>query len=164
LAVPIGKENKRFAAWQESSCKDIKRTFRILQRKFHYLVWPFEQWELEEIKDIMLTCILMHNWMVTVRIERDELETADFYALVEPDAADEHPMNEDADLEVMHNDDAHFAVIENLNAYTQPSRTNITGGVARQGGMGANDAAIVHAFLGDLVLELSPHGRFQLQL
>jgi Plant transposon protein len=116
LAVPIGKEHKRFAAWQESSRKDMERTFGILQRKFHYLVRPFEQWELEEIKDIMLTCILMHNWMVTVRVERDELESPDFYALVDEEADNDPSMNEDADLEERHNDDAHFAVIENLNA------------------------------------------------
>jgi Plant transposon protein len=102
LAVPIGKENTR---------KDIERTFGILQRKFHYLVRPFEQWEMEEIKDIMLTCILLHNWMVTVRVERDEQETADFYQLVEADAADDQSTNEDADLQVMHNDDAHYADI-----------------------------------------------------
>jgi Plant transposon protein len=116
LDVPIGKENKTFASWQESSRKDIERTFGILQRKFHYLVRPFEQWEMEEIKDIMLTCILLHNWMVTVRVERDEQETADFYQLVEAAAADDQATNEDADLQVMHNDDAHYAVLENLNA------------------------------------------------
>jgi Plant transposon protein len=116
LAVPIGKDNKTFASWQESSRKDIERTFGILQRKFHYLVRPFEQWEMEEINDIMLTCILLHNWMVMVRVERDEQETADFYQLVEAAAANDQSTNEDADLQVMRNDDAHYAVLENLNA------------------------------------------------
>lgn len=120
LGVPIGKEQKRFAAWQESSRKDIERTFGILQRKFNYLCRPFELWELEDIKDVVLTCILMHNWMVTVRVERDELESADFYEMVPaemiPPAVDGNPPEtEDVDLVAMHEDDAHYGVIDDIN-------------------------------------------------
>jgi Plant transposon protein len=70
LGAPIGKEQTHYAAWQESARKDIERAFGILQRKFNFHVWPFKQLELEDIKDIVFMCILMHNWMVTVRVER----------------------------------------------------------------------------------------------
>jgi Plant transposon protein len=57
LGAPIGKEQTRYAAWQESARKDIERAFGILQRKFNYHVWPFKQLELEDIKDIVFMCI-----------------------------------------------------------------------------------------------------------
>jgi hypothetical protein len=75
--------------------------------------------ELKDVNDVVLTCILMHNWMVTVRVERDELEIADFYELVTPDVGDNVggnlPVTEDVDLVEMYEDDAHYGVIESTN-------------------------------------------------
>jgi hypothetical protein len=39
-------------------------------------------------------------------VERDELESTEFYAFVRPDEGGNQPTNDNVDLEVMHNDDA----------------------------------------------------------
>jgi Plant transposon protein len=69
----------------------IERSFGVLQRKFHILVIPVEYWYTSEIKDIVLTCILLHNMMVDNRVENDQNEAADFYT---PAAAND-PMDTD---------------------------------------------------------------------
>jgi Plant transposon protein len=106
LSEAIGPKKKAYAAWQEAARKDIERAFGVLQRKFHILRKPFEQWHVEPIKDIVYTTLILHNWMVTERVHNDEQEHGDFY---EPAAAD-HPLNqpaaEDQELEGMHRDDA----------------------------------------------------------
>jgi hypothetical protein len=59
----VGQNAKRFSKWQESSRKDIERAFGVLQRKFHIIVRSFEQWYVEDISDIVVSCIVLHNMM-----------------------------------------------------------------------------------------------------
>jgi hypothetical protein len=82
LGFPIGQLSKLFAQWQESARKDVERAFGVLTRKFQILTRQLEYWELEDIKRIISGCILMHNMMVEVRIERMEAEDAGMYQLV----------------------------------------------------------------------------------
>jgi hypothetical protein len=75
----IGEKNTRYAVWQESSRKDIERAFGVLQRKFHIIVKPVELWHVDDIRDVVECCIMLHNMMVAERIARDEVETEDWY-------------------------------------------------------------------------------------
>jgi hypothetical protein len=79
FSEPIGLAKKRYASWQEGARKDIERTFGVLQRKFHVLCRPFEQWKIEDISDIVYTTIILHNWMVTIRVGNGDNEDEDFY-------------------------------------------------------------------------------------
>jgi len=54
----------RHAKWQESSRKYIERAFGVLQRKYHFLCKPVEQWCPNLIGNIVTTCIALHNMMV----------------------------------------------------------------------------------------------------
>jgi hypothetical protein len=83
IAFPIGDVAKMFAKWQEATRKDVERSFGVLTRKFQILARPIEYWDLEDIKQIISGCILMHNMMVQVRIERDEAEDSGMYHLME---------------------------------------------------------------------------------
>jgi hypothetical protein len=75
----IGEKNKRYVVWQEGSRKDIEQAFGVLQRKFHYIVRPIELWHMNEIKDVVECCCLLHNIMVAERISHNEVESADWY-------------------------------------------------------------------------------------
>jgi hypothetical protein len=96
-----------YAAWQEASRKDIERAFGVLQRKFAILAKNIELWHVKEISPIVMSCILLHNMMVQVRMERCEEEAADWYegvGQVQEDV-EQDPQDPDPDQEcvVIHN-------------------------------------------------------------
>jgi Plant transposon protein len=80
LGEAVGHKDKAYASWQEAARKDIERAFGVLQRKFQILVKKMEYHKKEHIKDIVLTCIIMHNMMVDYRMSRDEEENESWYA------------------------------------------------------------------------------------
>ena len=71
----------RFVKWQEKSRKDVERAFGILVRKFQFLAHPIEYWFIDDIKAQMYGCVLMHNMMVEVRMDRNERDSEKMYAL-----------------------------------------------------------------------------------
>ena len=82
IPLPVGQTMERFVAWQESARKDVERAFGILARKFQILARPSEYWYVDDLKDQMYGCILMHNMMVEERLSRDECDDAGMYAVV----------------------------------------------------------------------------------
>jgi hypothetical protein len=50
-----------------------------LQRKFHALVKNIEMWYRNDINNVVMTCIILHNWMVRVQLSKDETEHEDWY-------------------------------------------------------------------------------------
>jgi hypothetical protein len=79
LSQPVGKKQQNYAKWQEKTRKDIERGFGVLQSKFRYLVQRVEMWNFENIISVVNCCLLLHNWMVTIRMQRDEQESIDWY-------------------------------------------------------------------------------------
>jgi hypothetical protein len=61
---PRGHGKEMYARWQESSRKDVERSFGVLQRKFQILKTAVEQWFLEDIGRIVKSCIILNNMMV----------------------------------------------------------------------------------------------------
>ena len=106
ISCPIGAVMKKFAAWQEGARKDSERAFGILLRKFQILVTPNEYWELEDVKRQIYGCCLMHNMMVEVRIERNEEESENMYA-VQEDAVTAETGNSDINKEAQADDEDH---------------------------------------------------------
>jgi Plant transposon protein len=94
ISFPVGATAKLFAEWQEATRKDVERAFGVLTRKFQILAKPIEYWDLEDIKRIIAGCILMHNMMVEVRIERQEAEDVGMYLVVENSQATEERVEE----------------------------------------------------------------------
>lgn len=70
-AVTVSEKEKRFASWQESARKDVERAFGVLVRRFMILDKGIEFWHLHEIKQLIATCLIMHNMMVEYRINTD---------------------------------------------------------------------------------------------
>jgi len=53
----------------------------MLVRKFQLLARPIEHWNIEDVKNQMCGCVIMHIMMVEERILRDEREDGNMYAL-----------------------------------------------------------------------------------
>ncbi|KAF8388134.1 hypothetical protein HHK36_026800 [Tetracentron sinense] len=85
ILSPQGNKQKYFTAAQESARKDVERAFGVLQARFAIVRGPAHFWKCETLKDIMKTCIIMHNMIV--EDERDVNGAEDFNY----DAIDESP-------------------------------------------------------------------------
>jgi Plant transposon protein len=83
LSFPVGEVAKMFAKWQEATRKDVERSFGVLTRKFQILARPLEYWHLEDTKRIISGCLVMHNMMVEVRIDRDEADDSGMYNVMD---------------------------------------------------------------------------------
>ncbi|XP_062166923.1 uncharacterized protein LOC133873207 [Alnus glutinosa] len=75
ISSPQGNKRKHFAAAQESARKDVERAFGVLQARFAIVRGPARFWKLETLKNIMMTCVILHNMIVkderTNNIEED---------------------------------------------------------------------------------------------
>lgn len=108
IQEPIGQQACNYAIWQEASRKDIERAFGVLQRKFHFLVKKVELWYVKDISESVVTCILLHNMMVAVRLSQGEEENSSFYvnttadvgAVAESIVVSEEPEKEDVDRRI----------------------------------------------------------------
>ncbi|KAK4480133.1 hypothetical protein RD792_013190 [Penstemon davidsonii] len=77
--VPRGRESVRnprtipeqvFSRYQESFRKDVEQAFGILQARFAIVNQPGRGWHTQDLSNIMLTCIILHNMIM--EDERDE--------------------------------------------------------------------------------------------
>ena len=130
LSEPTGPIDSYYAAWQESTRKAVERSFGVLQRKFMILCRRMEQWYREDICDIVYACITLHNMMVLERIERDEIESENWYEMV-PVLEDHETFDPDEDVverrdAVLNQHNRLFAAV-----YTG-SASNLTGRAQRQ--------------------------------
>ncbi|XP_076960655.1 uncharacterized protein LOC143637084 [Bidens hawaiensis] len=61
---PIEEKRDYFKKKQESARKDIERCFRVLKKRWHYVINPCRVWTLAKMSDAMYTCILLHNMIL----------------------------------------------------------------------------------------------------
>ena len=54
----------KFKEMQEAARKDVERAFGVLQSRWAIVRGPTRSWQLKNIKDIMYTCIILHNMIV----------------------------------------------------------------------------------------------------
>jgi len=81
IPVAVGKVMKLFVEWQESARKDSERAFGTLVRNFKLLARPIEHWNIEDVKNQVHGCVIMHSMMVEERILCDEREDGNMHAL-----------------------------------------------------------------------------------
>ncbi|KAJ9566890.1 hypothetical protein OSB04_002856 [Centaurea solstitialis] len=58
---PSDNKWMEFKTRQESARKDIERTFTTLKDKWHVVKYPARVWSRRKLKEIMYTCIILHN-------------------------------------------------------------------------------------------------------
>jgi len=90
IANPVTKIDRYFANWQESKRKGVECTIGVLKKKFHSLVHPIRLFYVDDIYYLVGGCIVLHNMMVTERIERDQRDGSMWYELV----AEKDPQNQ----------------------------------------------------------------------
>jgi hypothetical protein len=61
---PMEQKSQHFKVVQESARKDIERAFGVLQSRFAVIRGPAYGWDREQLNDIMMTCIILHNMIV----------------------------------------------------------------------------------------------------
>jgi hypothetical protein len=79
IDLPIGIGERKFTSWQESARKDIERAFAVLQIKFNILTRPVQFWHVSDIHNVVMTTIILHNMMVSARIQQNEMDSEHFY-------------------------------------------------------------------------------------
>ena len=77
ISEPGTEDESTFAQWQEGARKDVERAFGVMQSKFRGVTRKIELWHVDEIKNMALGCIILHNMMVRHRqmlgTEEDEV-------------------------------------------------------------------------------------------
>ncbi|KAI3664965.1 hypothetical protein L6452_43580 [Arctium lappa] len=61
---PQDAKRKLFKQRQESARKDVERAFGVLQSRWSIIKGPSRMWYKEQLRDIMHTCIILHNMIV----------------------------------------------------------------------------------------------------
>lgn len=64
---PIDPKKNTFAKRQESTRKDIECAFGVLVQRFHVLQHPLRGWFQKDLRDIVQTCVILHNMVVEAR-------------------------------------------------------------------------------------------------
>jgi len=78
-------------------CKDIERTFGVLQCKFQIIAHPIEKWDKSRIKHTIHACIMLHNMMVQECNDNDENEES-FQGMYDPGEDSNADNNDDNDV------------------------------------------------------------------
>ena len=71
LPNPSTRMQKMFASAQEAKRKDIERAFGILQARFHILTVPCRLWNRFAMKQVMKTCVILHNLIIDYEIKHN---------------------------------------------------------------------------------------------
>ena len=67
----------KFAGKQERVRKDIECAFGIIVQRFHILQRPLRLWYLEDIRDLVDCCVILHNMIVECRFALQEEDIED---------------------------------------------------------------------------------------
>ena len=74
ITNPQGNKKKYFAKAQEAVRKDVERAFGVLQAQFAIVRGPARMWDKATLRQIMTTCVIMHNMIVEDERSEDEDE------------------------------------------------------------------------------------------
>lgn len=81
ISNPIGQKKKWFAKCQEAVRKDVERAFGVLQARFRIIHNPCKLWNADDMKQIMIAAVILHNMII--EDERAEPDHADHDFLFE---------------------------------------------------------------------------------
>ena len=69
IRSPSGEAKKYYAKRRETAHKDVERAFSMFQARFAVVKYPSLSWSLEQMWEIINTCVIMHNMII--ESERD---------------------------------------------------------------------------------------------
>jgi len=115
--MPQGEKIKLFAKCQELARKDVDRAFSVLKSRFAIICGPSRNWHISMRKNIILTCIILHNMIV-----EDEWDTYNGNVDVDYDQIDKKILN----IDISH------GAPPNFSTYLQTRRYMHTRGIHQQ--------------------------------
>jgi hypothetical protein len=71
IKVPATREEKKYTSWQEGARKDVERAFGVLKNIWQFLDRPILLHNLTDISNRVVTCLLLHNILVTDRVMKE---------------------------------------------------------------------------------------------
>jgi hypothetical protein len=71
IKVPATREEKKYTSWQEGARKDVERAFGVLKNTWQFLDRPILLHDLTDISNRVVTCLLLHNILVTDRVMKE---------------------------------------------------------------------------------------------
>jgi hypothetical protein len=71
IKQPVTPSECRYTQWQEAVRKDIERAFGVLKGTFQFLERPILLMDLKQISNRVITCLILHNILVSDRVMRD---------------------------------------------------------------------------------------------
>jgi hypothetical protein len=77
IRMPISEKDKLYAEKQEGARKDIERAFGVLRHRFSILKRPARLYDRDQLRDIVLACVILHNMIVEDEKEEDIEENLD---------------------------------------------------------------------------------------
>ena len=94
-----GSKDKLFATYQEAVRKDIERAFGVIVKKFDILSRSIRFWKKDVIRNVLHTCIILHNMTVTKR-RKDNVSERVYYQDAPTDTVEEEPLSLFGSLEI----------------------------------------------------------------
>jgi hypothetical protein len=71
IKQPVTPSECRYTQWQEAVRKDIERAFGVLKGTFQFLERPILLMDLKQISNRVITCLILHNILVSDRVMRE---------------------------------------------------------------------------------------------
>ncbi|XP_075640516.1 uncharacterized protein LOC142612289 [Castanea sativa] len=78
IPSPQGRNNSLFATTQESTRKDAKHAFGVLQGQFAIVRGPARLWRIEALDYIIKACIILHNMIIEDERDANGAEDLDY--------------------------------------------------------------------------------------
>ncbi|XP_028065216.1 uncharacterized protein LOC114268283 [Camellia sinensis] len=78
IPCPQGNKKKHFAMAQKAFRKDVEPAFGVLQARFAIVRGLARSWNLESIKVVMKSCIILHNMIIEDERDDNEAQDIDF--------------------------------------------------------------------------------------
>ncbi|XP_053698868.1 uncharacterized protein LOC128745822 [Sabethes cyaneus] len=72
ISNPKNAKEKLFSKLQESYRKDVERAFGIMVKCFHILAYPARLFDVNVLKNVLQTCIILHNMRVELKISTEQ--------------------------------------------------------------------------------------------
>lgn len=79
IPLPQSAKDKLFAQHQEAARKDVECAFGILQKRWAIIRHSARLWDREQLEDIMMACIILHNMIVEDERDSYQLRHDDTY-------------------------------------------------------------------------------------
>jgi hypothetical protein len=75
IKVPATRVEKKYTSWQEGARKDVERAFGVLKNTWQFLDRPILLYDLKDISNRVVSCLLLHNILVTDRVMQEASDT-----------------------------------------------------------------------------------------